>query len=240
MINILICGANGRMGKEAVKAIDADPEFTLVGVCLRGDHLADKIKQHKPDVVLDLTTPESVYENAQTIIAHNVHPVIGTTGLSSAQISALQLECEKQQLGGIIAPNFSLSVLLMIKMAAQIAQYFPHVEIVELHHDEKKDSPSGTAIKTAQAIALGREENPIKVPYPDNPARGFMCEQVPIHSVRLPGLVAHQQVIFGGHFESLAIKQDTYDRKSFMPGVLMACKKVRTLKHLIYGLEQLL
>jgi 4-hydroxy-tetrahydrodipicolinate reductase len=239
MIKILICGANGRMGKEAMIAIEHDPQLELVGVALRNDNLSEKINQHNPDVVLDLTTPQAVYENCQTIIAHHVHPVIGTTGLTAAQIEALQQLCAQKKLGGIIAPNFSLSVLLMIKMAALAAPYFPHAEIIELHHDQKKDSPSGTAIKTAQTIAAHRKA-PIHVPDDKSPARGFICEQVPIHSVRLPGLVAHQQVIFGGAFESLEIKQDNFDRKSFMPGVIMACKKVLELKHLVYGLENLL
>jgi 4-hydroxy-tetrahydrodipicolinate reductase len=240
MIKILICGAQGRMGKEAVNAIQEDSELELVGVCLRGDNLSDKINSHKPDVVLDLTTPDAVYQNCETIIAHNVRPVIGTTGLTSEQIEHIQQLCLQKQLGGIIAPNFSLSVMLMIKMAALAAQYFPQAEIIELHHDKKKDSPSGTAIKTAQIIAQNRAHNNIDVPYPNEPARGSIHEQIPIHSVRLPGLIAHQQIIFGGYYESLEIKQDNFDRKSFMPGVLMACKKVIKLQNLVYGLENLL
>jgi 4-hydroxy-tetrahydrodipicolinate reductase len=240
MIKVLICGASGRMGKEAVIAITADPELELVGIALRGDHLADKINLHKPDVVLDLTTPEAVYENAKTIIAHNAHPVIGATGLTAQQIEHLQQLCSQQQLGGIIAPNFSLSVMLMIKMASLAAQYFPHAEIIELHHDKKKDSPSGTAIKTAHAIAQNRNNKTIDVPDAHGLGRGYLCEQVPVHSVRLPGLIAHQHIIFGGQYESLEIKQDNFDRKSFMPGVLMACKKTVELNKLIYGLEHLL
>lgn len=203
MIKVLVCGANGRMGKEAVIAITNDPELELVGVSLREDHLADKINLHKPDVVLDLTTPDAVYENCKTIIEHNVHPVIGTTGLTALQIEELQQLCAQKQLGGIIAPNFSLSVMLMIKMASMAAQYFPHAEIIELHHDKKKDSPSGTAIKTAHAIAQNRDQESITVPDAKGLGRGYLCENVPIHSVRLPGLVAHQQIIFGGQYESL-------------------------------------
>ncbi len=239
MIKILINGALGRMGSEAVIAVKADPALELVGTAVRGDNLAQKINHCQPDVVLDLTTPEAVYQNSLTIIEHNVHPVIGTTGLTPSQIDHLQLLCAQKKLGGIIAPNFSISVLLMIKMAALAAAYLPHAEIVESHHEAKKDSPSGTAIKTAQTIASKRE-NPIHVPHPHGPARGFICENVPIHSVRLPGLIAHQKIIFGGHFESLEIKHDSFDRKSFMPGVLMACKRAPELNSLIYGLEHLL
>lgn len=240
MIKVLICGASGRMGKEAVLAITEDPQLELVGVALRGDNLSEKINQYRPEVVLDLTTPDAVLQNCETIIAHNVHPVIGTTGLTADQIEHLQQLCLQKQLGGIIAPNFSLSVMLMIKMAALAAHYFPHAEIIELHHEKKKDSPSGTAIKTANVIAQNRPQKNIEVPYPHGPARGDIFEQVPIHSVRLPGLIAHQQIIFGGYYESLEIKQDNFDRKSFMPGVIMACKKVLELKHLVYGLENLL
>lgn len=138
MIKLLICGAHGRMGKEAVIAVGQDPQLELVGVSLREDNLAEKINQHKPDVVLDLTAPEVVYQNALTIIEHNVHPVIGATGLTAAQIEHLQELCKQKQLGAIIAPNFCLSVMLMIKMAAIASKYFPHAEIIELHHEKKK------------------------------------------------------------------------------------------------------
>jgi 4-hydroxy-tetrahydrodipicolinate reductase len=124
-------------------------------------------------------------------------------------------------------------------MAALAAAYLPHAEIIESHHFAKKDSPSGTAIKTAQTINAHRTET-IHVPDHKAQARGFICEDVPIHAVRLPGLVAHQQIIFGGHYESLEIKHDSFDRKSFMPGIIMACKQVLELKHLVYGLENLL
>lgn len=239
MIKVLVCGAHGRMGKEAVIAITEDLQLELVGVSLREDILADKINLHKPDVVLDLTSPEAVYQNTKTIIEHGAHPVIGTTGLTAQQIEELQNLCEQKKLGSIIAPNFSLTVMLMIKMASLASQYFPHAEIIELHHDKKKDSPSGTAIKTAQAIAKNRQQT-ITVPDAKGLGRGYVCEDIPIHSVRLPGLVAHQQIIFGGQYESLTISQDNFDRKSFMPGVLMACKKVVDLKHMVYGLENLL
>jgi 4-hydroxy-tetrahydrodipicolinate reductase len=239
MIRILVCGAQGRMGKEAVNAIQQDPMLVFAGESLRTQSLSQQIELHKPDVVLDLTTPEVVFEHCQTIITHGVHPIIGTTGLTAEQIAILQQQCEEKQLGGIIAPNFSLSVMLMIKMAALAAPYFPHAEIIELHHDKKLDAPSGTALRTAQVIAEHRNKT-ITVPSSHHASRGFIEKDVPIHSVRLPGLIAHQRVIFGGEYESLEIKDDSYDRKSFMPGILMACKKVVTLKHLVYGLENLL
>ncbi len=239
MIRILVCGAHGRMGKEAVMAIQNDPDLVLAGISLREHQLAEQIKHHSPDVVLDLSVPEVVYEHCLTIIEHNVHPVIGTSGLTLEQMQTLHQLCKEKQLGGILAPNFSLGVMLMIKMAALAAQYLPHAEIIELHHDKKVDAPSGTALRTAHVIAEHRHTN-IQVPGPNNAARGYVHANVPIHSVRLPGLLAHQHIIFGGVFESLEIKHDSFDRKSFMPGVILACKKAPELKHLVYGLENLL
>jgi 4-hydroxy-tetrahydrodipicolinate reductase len=237
MIRVLISGANGRMGQEAVLAIKADPAFDLVGVSLKEHDLLAQIKQYKPDVVLDLTTPEVVFKNCQTIIDQNVHPVIGTSGLTLAQIKNLQAQCLQKKLGGIIAPNFSLGVMLMMKMAAMAARYLPDAEIIELHHDKKLDSPSGTALRTAEVIAANRST---KTTFDNAPARGLFHEGVPIHSIRLPGLLAHQRIIFGGTFESLEIKHDSFDRKSFMPGIVLACKQVMELKELVYGLENLL
>ncbi len=220
MIKIIVNGAQGKMGQETVAAIQQAPDFSLIGTLTRSDNLADKIKTLKPDVVIDFTTPSSVFENTQTIIAGGARPVIGTTGLTISHIETLQKMCRDKKLGGIIAPNFSLGAVLMMKMAQMAAEYFPDIEIIEYHHPAKKDSPSGTALKTAQLIQR------------DN--------KIPIHSVRLPGFVASQTVIFGGQQETLTIHHDSIHREAFMPGVLMACRKVMLLDELIYGLEQLI
>ncbi len=241
-IRVLINGANGRMGKASVAAITADPELELVGTTSRGDDLANAIKKSHAEVVVDFTNAEAVQESTRTIIAANAHPVIGTSGLLMPQIVEFQAACKKAQLGGIIAPNFSLGAVLLMKHAQEIAKYFSHVEIIEMHHDGKLDSPSGTALRTAEMLAVNfkpaQTTKKTKETIPG--ARGAMHHQIPIHSVRLPGLVAHEQVIFGDTGETLTLRHDSIDRIAFMPGVRLACKKVVTLKELVYGLEHVL
>lgn len=241
-IRILINGANGRMGKASVAAISADPELELVGTTSRGDNLADAIKKYNAEVVVDFTNAEAVQENTQIIIAAGAHPVIGTSGLLMPQIIELQAACKKAQLGGIIAPNFSLGAVLLMKHAQEIAKYFSHVEIIEMHHDGKLDSPSGTALRTAEMLAVNFKPAPVtqKTKETIPGARGAMHHQIPIHAIRLPGLVAHEQVIFGDAGETLTLRHDSIDRISFMPGVRLACKKVVALKELVYGLEHIL
>jgi 4-hydroxy-tetrahydrodipicolinate reductase len=224
-ICIIINGAQGRMGQEAVKAVAADPALQLVAQIGRDDNLAQVIAKTQAQVVVDLTVPNVVYENALTIIDNNIHPVIGTTGLKPEQIADLEQRCAQKKLGGIIAPNFSIGAILMMRFAEQVARYLPDVEIIELHHPGKLDKPSGTAIKTAAMITK---------------ARVAKQHEVPIHSVRLPGLVANQEVLFGGLGETLRICHTTIHREAFMPGILLACKKVLQLEHLVYGLEHLL
>lgn len=237
MIRVIVNGANGRMGKTTVGAIEAEDDLTLVAQTTRKDSLADAIVQMQADVVVDFTQPDVVFDQAKIIIEANAHPVIGTTGLTPAQITTLQSLCEQKGLGGIIAPNFSLGAILMMRYAQDAAKYFPAAEIIELHHDKKRDAPSGTAIKTAELMANAQKNPP---PYPDDPARGDIVAGTPIHSVRLPGLFAHQAVIFGGEGETLTLRHDATDRSSMMPGVILACRKVVTLNRLIYGLDQIL
>lgn len=240
-IRVLVNGANGRMGKLAVKTVASNVDFILVGETGRRDDLAAAIKTNKPDVVVDLTTAETVLHNTQIIIDAGVHPVIGTSGLLVEQITKLQTQCNSLKLGGIIAPNFSLGAVLMMKHARDIAKYFPHVEIIEMHHDGKLDSPSGTALRTAEMLAETRELLPEKTLRETIPgARGATHHQIPIHAIRLPGFVAHQQIIFGGTGETLTLSHNSIDRESFMPGVILACKKAMGLNELIYGLENIL
>lgn len=242
-IQVLVNGANGKMGQLAVTTLSNHPEFEVVAKTSRQDDLASTIKKSQAHVVLDLTNADSVYKNTETIIHCGAHPVIGTTGLLQNQVKELQEQCKKMKLGGIIAPNFSLGAVLLMKYSQDIVKYFPHVEIIEMHHDGKLDSPSGTAVRTAELLAESRTSSPSK---PKNQrevipgARGACYQDIPIHAIRLPGLVAHLQIVFGGTGESLTLRHDSLDRQCFMPGIMLACKKVLELKELIYGLENIL
>lgn len=240
-IRVLINGSHGRMGQEAILAIQADSQLELAGTADHHDDLALMIKTRQPDVVLDFTVAAVVYRNLQIIIDAGVHPVIGTSGLLPEQVAELQAVCAAKRLGGIIAPNFSIGAILMMRYAADAARYFNHVEIIELHHDGKQDAPSGTAMKTAQMMAKARTQAP--TPREEREllpgARGGVQEGIHMHSIRLPGLMAHQTVLFGGQGETLEIRHDSIHRQAFMPGVCLACKKVVELTELIYGLEQL-
>lgn len=242
-IRILVNGANGKMGQLATIIINEHPDFTLVGTTQRNNDLGTEIKKSNAQVVIDFTHAEAVLKNAKIIIDAGAHPIIGTSGLLQDQVKLLQAHCAKLKLGGIIAPNFSLGAVLMMKYAQEIAKYFPQVEIIEMHHAGKLDSPSGTAIRTAEMIAEKRlnitslaEKGHETIPN----ARGATYQQIPIHSVRLPGIVAQQQVIFGGNGETLTIRYDTVDRHCYMPGIILACQKVLQLDRLVYGLEHII
>jgi 4-hydroxy-tetrahydrodipicolinate reductase len=242
-INVLINGAFGRMGQLTVKAIDAHPGLTLVGQTGREYDLTAAIKDSKADVVIDFTEPDNVYANTQKIIEAGARPVIGTSGLTLEQVQTLQKKCAELKRGGLIAPNFSLGGVLMMKHAKAIASYMPNVEIIEMHHDGKVDSPSGTAMRSAEMLLEGnpRLNQPLKSSRENVPgARGAHYQNVPIHAVRLPGFLAHQQIIFGNTGETLTLRHDSIDRQCFMPGVCLAAEKVMTLDKLVYGLEELL
>ena len=230
------------MGKESVKAVSEDPDLDLVAQTDLGDNLPGEISQTKAQVVVDFTTAAAAMKNADCIIESGARPVIGTSGLLPEQVAELQKICNKQNLGGIIVPNFAIGAVLMMKYSQDAAKYFPHVEVIELHHDLKADAPSGTAIKTANLLAESRGLAPKTVDEKEilSGARGANAEDIRIHSVRLPGLVAHQEVIFGGQSQTLTIRHDSIHRDSFMPGVCLACKKVMDLNELVYGLEHLL
>ncbi len=242
MIKVLVNGAKGRMGQEVVAAIQADEELELAGETDVGDNLAQAIKQSKAKVVVDFTTASAGLTNAAAIIESGAHPVIGTSGFREEQVQELQTKAKARELGGLIAPNFAIGAVLMMKFAREAAKYLPNVEIIELHHDGKADSPSGTALRTAEMMAQARAKTPssIKESFIIPGARGAELTGIHIHSIRLPGLVAHQQVIFGGLAQTLTIQHDSIHRKSFMPGVVLACKKVVGIKELVYGLENLL
>lgn len=263
-IRVAIAGASGKMGQEAIAALFSDPRFTLSGVLMRRigqahgdtpcavyDDAEALLQASRPDVWLDLTDAQSVVRHIDLCISYGVRPVIGATGYSLDDIERWNFECLARGIGGIAVPNFAIGALLMMRFAAEAARFFPDVEVIELHHDEKKDAPSGTAKRTAESISQQRldgradllhtnDERGLGSPRETNASRGFSYHGVPIHSVRLPGLVAHQQVLFGGTGEVLTIRHDSMSRSSFMPGVLLACARVGDLKGLTYGLESLL
>lgn len=269
-IPVVINGATGKMGREVVKAIAAAPDLRLIGALGRNlDNLgkdagelagcgpievpitndleaiyAMASQEKEIPVVVDLTHPSVIYENVRAAIAYGLRPVIGTTGLTVAQMADLDSFARKASMGGLIIPNFSIGMVLLQQAAVQASRFYDHVEIIELHHNQKADAPSGTAVKTAQLLAeLGKTFNAPAVEAAEHlaGARGADGgEGIRIHSVRLPGLVAHQEVIFGTQGEIYRLRHDTSDRACYMPGVLLCIRKVRDLEGLVYGLEKIL
>lgn len=262
LVKVLVSGACGRMGQAVVKAVIEDPELEMVGaVDLKGGidagelvglgkngvivatDLTQAIQDTKPEVMVDFTRPDVVFQDACTALQLGASPVIGTTGLSVQSKEKLAALADKKATPVFIAPNFAIGAVLMMLMSQQAAKYMPNVEIIELHHDQKLDAPSGTALQTAEMIREVRKS--MKQGHPDEQekvpgARGAEVDGMHIHSVRLPGYVAHQEVIFGGLGQTLTIRHDSINRESFMPGVVLACKKVRCLKGLVIGLDKLL
>lgn len=262
MIKVLVSGAYGRMGQAVVKAVLQDSELELAGaVDLVGEgdagvlvgagecgvsftrDLATTIEAVKPQVMVDFTRPDVVFGNACLAIRHKVSPVIGTTGLSDAQKQELAALSTEYNTPVFIAPNFAIGAVLMMLMSKMAAKYMPEVEIIELHHDKKLDAPSGTALQTAAMIsevrAAHQQGNPDETEKVTG-ARGANVDGMHIHSVRLPGYVAHQEVIFGGLGQTLSIRHDSLNRESFMPGVCLACKKVLDLQGLVIGLDKIM
>ena len=253
MIKVLVNGALGRMGRTVVAAVKADSELELVGAVdiIAGEvdgvkvetNLDAALKNFAPDVMVDFTRPNVVFQNVMTALENKVSPVVGTTGLSDDAKEKIREAAEKNQTPAFIAPNFALGAVLMMLTAQKIAKYMPDVEIIELHHDKKLDAPSGTAELTAKMISEVRP--PHKQGHPDEQerlphVRGAEVDGIRIHSVRLPGYVAHQEVIFGGLGQTLTIRHDSTGRDSFMPGVVLACKKIRNLRGLTVGLDKIL
>ena len=198
----------------------------------------------KGAVMVDFTHPSVVYANTRAAIAYGVHPVIGTTGLSPAQLDDLQSFSDKASIGGAVIPNFSVGMVLLQQAAAAAARFYDHAELTELHHNRKADAPSGTCIKTAELMEeLGKQFNESEVDEHESLA-GSRGGQRPsglrLHSLRLPGLVAHQEVMFGSPGETYTLRHDTIDRSAYMPGVLLTVRKVGSLQHLVYGLERLI
>ncbi|RHM55918.1 4-hydroxy-tetrahydrodipicolinate reductase [Mitsuokella sp. AF33-22] len=262
MTTVIVNGACGRMGQAVLKAVQEADELELVGaVDIKGGadtgtlvglpasgilvetDLEALLERKKPEVMVDFTRPDVVFGNVMTALKHGTSPVVGTTGLSDEQKAEIAKAAEENATPAFIAPNFAIGAVLLMIMSRQAAKYMPEVEIIELHHDKKLDAPSGTAIQTAEMIAEVRKEHQQGNPdeFEKLPgARGANYEGMHIHSVRLPGYVAHQEVIFGGLGQTLTIRHDSMNRESFMPGVVLAAKKVRSLKGLTVGLDKLL
>ena len=240
MIRVLVNGAKGKMGKEAVKAIGQEGDLLCVAEGTVHDDLAKLIQAAKPDVVVDFTAAQTVFENTKIIIESGVSPVIGTSGLLPEQIDALKKEAADKNVSGLIVPNFSIGAVLMMRFAIEARQHFDAVEVVEMHHDQKRDAPSGTAIRTAELVnglSGSRVQQGEEVL---EHARGAEFHGVNIHSIRLPGLVAHQMVMFGGDGETLTLKHDSINRQCFMPGMLLACRRASQVGELMVGLEHVL
>ena len=259
MQKVLIAGAAGAMGQKAVALVNSLADFELTAVL--APHLADaqkeqyqlssavkvyhqlnEIEDGVADIWVDFTLPDAVYPNVKFALQHGFAPIVGTTGLTDAQEDELIQLSKEKQLGGLIAPNFGMSAVLLMKFAKEAAAYFPDVEVIEMHHADKKDAPSGTALSTAKLIAEVRDDHETN---PDeteslNGVRGGDYHGIKIHSVRLPGYIAHEQVLFGGAGEALTIRQDSFDRQSFMSGVKVALEKVADLNELVVGLENIL
>ena len=251
MIRVGVLGAAGRMGREVCRAV-ADAADLSLGAAVDPDHVgvevaglrvdAAKEALASVDVAVDFTLASAVMANVGWCLRNGIHAVVGTTGLSPADLDALHAAADGGQANCIVAPNFALGAVLLVRFAAEAARYFDAAEVIELHHDGKVDAPSGTAIATARAIAAARTGDR-SVPEAGGPyadARGADVEGVRVHSVRLPGLVAHEEVVFGGTGQTLSLRHDTIDRSAFMPGVLLAIRAVGDRAGLTVGLDALL
>jgi len=262
-IKVIITGALGKMGRQTAITVENDFDLNLVGLVdvkasqeMKSDitgnndnnfrvcHQLEEVLDKHPDVMVDFTNPHAVFQNARLALENKINCVIGTTGLTEYELKELEAIASKNDLAVAVIPNFAIGAVLMMKMASEAARYFSQVEIIELHHHQKMDAPSGTAIKTAEMIAKHRKNPILTCPVQEyekiSGARGACLDDIHIHSVRLPGLVAHQEVILGDAGQTLTIRHDSYDRSSFMPGVLLVIKKIVNLRGLIYGLENFL
>lgn len=263
-IRVYVAGAGGKMGQEVIRALLKEDDLILagasdtrqqgmdvgfvvglprVGVDVSGPLDVESLKNSKADVLVDFTNPQSVLKDAKTAILAGVIPVIGTTGLVEAELQEIRDLALKEKVGAFVAPNFSIGAILMMRFAREAAKYFPNVDILELHHDQKLDAPSGTALKTAELISEVRP--PMVQGHPNEyekipGARGADIGGIHVHSVRLPGLIAHQEVLFGGLGQGLTIRHDAYTRETYIPGVLLAIRKATDLTDLVVGLENFL
>ncbi|MGP3972422.1 4-hydroxy-tetrahydrodipicolinate reductase [Streptomyces sp. 8N114] len=244
-LRVAVLGAKGRMGSEAVRAVEGADDMELVAALGSGDPLG-ALTEAGTQVAVDLTRPDAVMGNLEFCLANGIHAVVGTTGWTDERLATVRAQlAESPGTGVLIAPNFGIGAVLTMRFAQQAARFFESVEVVELHHPGKADAPSGTAVRTAQLIAEAREAAELPA-QPDatttslEGARGADVDGVPVHAVRLRGLVAHQEVLFGDEAETLTIRHDSLHRSSFMPGVLLGVRKVPGAPGLTFGLEHFL
>lgn len=236
-MRVAVLGAAGRMGSVTCETIAAADDLELVARVDAGDSL-EAVTAAGAEVAVEFSTPATVAANAAWLLEHGVAPVVGATGMSDADLDDLRGRTASTPC--LVVPNFAIGAVLLMRMAEQAARYLPHAEVTELHHDRKVDAPSGTALATARRIAAARGEAP-PVAGPDgHPARGLVVDGVPVHSVRLPGIVASQEVVFGAQGQTLTLRHDTTDRSAFMPGVLLAVRRVHDLTGLHIGLDAVL
>ena len=245
MIKVIVNGAQGKMGKAAVQAIENDPELSCVAQCDVDSNLESVISDTSPHVVLDFTHPTVVFSNAKIILNAGIHAVIGTSGLSEDQLKELSQLATDNNSGLLVCPNFAIGAVLMMQFATQAAKYLKEVEVIEYHHPYKADSPSGTAVKTVDMMTdavpdINASFNDLQQTELINGAKGGYYKNVPIHSVRIDSYIASQEVLMGGAGQRLTIRHDSIDRMSFMPGVCLALKKSLDVTGLVYGLEHVL
>lgn len=258
MIRVLVSGAFGKMGRTVCGAVQGEDDMGLaaaVDVAFTSEQnragfgidgvplfssLGDCLEKAEVDVAVDFTTPDAVPGNVADCLDRGIHCVVGTTGLGDEQLKEIESRTRATGSNCLVAPNFAIGAVLMMEAARLIARHMPWCEITELHHDQKLDAPSGTALRTADLIAAARGQAP-EPPGPEgNAARGMICKGIPVHSVRLPGLVAHQEVVFGGRGQTLTLRHDSISRESFMPGVVLAVRRVGDLDGLTVGLEKII
>ena len=248
MIKVAVCGAYGKMGKEVCEAVENDASMILAAkIDIQGDAyrtIEEAKKACDIDVLVDFTQPKSIYENAKFCMNSGINIVIGTTGLKDEEIEILKKLSTDNKTGCLIAPNFSTGAVLMMMFSQMAAKYFDNAEIIELHHNQKKDAPSGTAIKTALMMSQAKEtfkkDNCPETETIEGSRGGTSYSDIQIHSVRMPGYIASQEVIFGSSGQIFKIRHDSMDRKCYMGGVLLAVKHVFDKKDFVYGLENIL
>ncbi|RAV34122.1 4-hydroxy-tetrahydrodipicolinate reductase [Corynebacterium heidelbergense] len=242
MIRVAVLGANGRVGTAIVAAIEKSEDMELSAAVDRGEDLQVLVDSNT-DVAVDFTQPDAVMDNVAFCIDNSIHAVVGTTGWTQERYDAVRRQlADHPDVGVLVAPNFAISAVLTMKFAEIAAPFFESAEVIELHHPNKKDAPSGTAVHTAEGIAAARRkaglgDQPDATEQRLDGARGAQVESVPVHAVRMTGMVAHEQVIFGTQGQTLTIKQDSYDRESFVPGVVIGVQKIAQYPGLTIGLE---
>ncbi len=248
MIKVAVCGANGKMGKEVVNAVCNNSEMECVAsIDINGAEfktIEEAHKSRKIDILVDFTQPNSIYENALYCMNNNINIVIGTTGLKDEQIEELKQLSDKNKLACFIAPNFSTGAVLMMKFAQMAAKYFDNAEIIELHHNQKKDAPSGTAVKTAKLMAEAKNSftngNCAETETITGARGANSYSDIHIHSIRMPGYMASQEVVLGSDGQILSIRHDSTNRSCYMPGILMAIKYAYENRNFTYGLDNIL